>query len=287
MITWPEEVVSDIARRNCVLFLGSGVSRNSENGAGKRPKTWHTFLSDLLPKISPNKHIKTLLKEKDLLTACEIIKRELGTPEFTRILREEFLTPGYKAAKIHEAIFKLDSRIVVTPNFDKIYETYANSEANGSITIKHHYDPDVTNVMRGSGRVVLKIHGTIDSPERMIFTRKEYAKARSDHRNFYEIIEALSLTNTFVFIGCGVNDPSIKLLLEDTFFRHPGSRPHIMLQPKGELHKSVIKVVEDTMNLKILPYSIANSHIELMDSLDDLVHRVEQNRDDLRKNTNW
>lgn len=287
MLKWPEEVVSDIARRKCVLFLGSGVSRNSVNSSGRRPKTWHVFLSDLLPKISPNKHIRTLLKEKDFLTACELIKRELGSTEFTRILRDEFLTPGYESAKIHEAIFKLDSRIVATPNFDKIYETHANSQAHGSITIKHHYDPDVTNVMRESGRVILKVHGTIDSPERMIFTRKEYAKARSEYRNFYEIIEALSLTNTFVFIGCGVNDPDIKLLLEDTFFRHPSSRPHIMLQPKGELHKSVVNIVEETMNLKILLYSAAKNHIELIDSLNDLVTKVEQKRDELRADANW
>ena len=29
MISWPEELVTDIARRKCVLYLGSGVSANS------------------------------------------------------------------------------------------------------------------------------------------------------------------------------------------------------------------------------------------------------------------
>ena len=40
MIDWPDKLVQDIARRRCVLFLGSGVSANSKNAAGERPKTW-------------------------------------------------------------------------------------------------------------------------------------------------------------------------------------------------------------------------------------------------------
>ena len=35
MINWPEDVVEDIARRRCVLYLGSGVSANSVNEKGE------------------------------------------------------------------------------------------------------------------------------------------------------------------------------------------------------------------------------------------------------------
>ena len=40
MINWPEDVVEDIARRRCVLYLGSGVSANSVNEKGETPATW-------------------------------------------------------------------------------------------------------------------------------------------------------------------------------------------------------------------------------------------------------
>ncbi|MBF4280830.1 SIR2 family protein, partial [Vibrio anguillarum] len=143
MIKWPKEVVSDISRRRCVIFLGSGISMNSVNAGGRRPKTWRAFLESALMEINPKAHITKLVKESDYLTACEVIKRELGKEEFTRIVRDEFLTPAYIPAEIHEKIFALDSRIVATPNFDKIYETYANSKANGSIVVKQHYDSDV------------------------------------------------------------------------------------------------------------------------------------------------
>ncbi len=287
MIDWPKEIINDIARRKSVLFLGSGISMNSKNAAGTRPKTWASFLESLLPQITPRKHIKTLIKENDYLTACEIIKAELGRPAFCRAVEDEFLTPGYKPAEIHEQLFKLDSRIVATPNFDKIYETYANSKANGSIVVKRHYDRDVSSFVRSQGRLILKLHGTIDSPEELIFTRAEYAEARTKYSAFYEILEALSITHTFIFMGCGINDPDIKLLLEDTLFKHNSSRTHLMLLPQDGVHKSVAKVVEDTMNLKIIKYTPANNHLELLESLKELNHLVENEREELGKNQNW
>lgn len=287
MIEWPAELISDIARRRVVLFLGSGISRNSSNADGRKPKTWVQFLEHALPSVNPNRHIKSLLKEKDYLTACEVIKKSTGREVFHQLLRDEFLNPGYHHASIHENIFKLDSRIVATPNFDKIYETYANHAARGSIVIKHHYDPDTAEALRGTDRIILKIHGTIDSPERMVFTRREYAEAREKYRAFYSLLEALALTHTFLFLGCGVNDPDIRLLLEENFFRHPSSRPHIFVLPNKILHNSVQKVLQESMNLNIIGYKKSADHKELFDSIEKLVQLVEEKREQLRIDSNW
>lgn len=287
MIKWPTELISDIARRRTVLFLGSGISRNSTNTEGRKPKTWIAFLERALQAVNPNRHIKTLIKEKDYLTACEVIKKALGREVFHQLLRDEFLNPGYHHASIHENIFKLDSRIVATPNFDKIYETYANHAARGSIVVKHHYDPDTAEALRGTDRIILKIHGTIDSPERMIFTRREYAEAREKYRAFYSLLEALALTHTFLFLGCGVNDPDIRLLLEENFFRHPSSRPHVFILPNKIMHNSVQNVLQESMNLNIVAYKKSSDHKELFDSVEELVQLVEEQREQLRLNSNW
>lgn len=287
MIEWPVQVIDDVSRRRCVLFLGSGISMNSRNHFDRRPKSWFEFLSSLLPKVTPNAHIRKLLKDQDYLTACEVLKRSLGRDEFTRAIREEFLAPQYRHAKIHEAIFALDSRIVATPNFDKIYETYANSQAAGSIVVKHHYDSDINSIIRTPGRLILKVHGTVDSPENLIFTRADYAEARTRFSAFYEILQALALTHTFIFLGCGISDPDIKLLLEDSLFRHPSSRSHLMLLPTSALHKSVAEVVEDTMNLKIVRYSPQDDHRALLDGIVRLAELVDAGREQLKEDMNW
>jgi hypothetical protein len=287
MISWPLDLVEDIARRRCVIFLGAGISRSCSNSQGRHPKTWQEFLSDLAGSIEPNRHIVQLVKRGDFLTACEVVKRRLGRDAFIQRLREEFLNPQYRAGVMHEHIFRLDARIVATPNFDKIYESYANHAAGASIVVKHHYDPDVARAIREDGRLILKVHGSVDSPDRMIFTRSEYAKSRSDHRAFYRLLDALALTHTFLFLGCGLSDPDVRLLLEDSFFRYPMSRAHLMVLPKRELHKDVTHIVEETMNLRILTYSPANNHAELVESIQQLGNSVEAKRDELRQSGNW
>jgi len=288
MIAWPDDLVSDIARRRCVLFLGAGISRNSVTPTGRSPKTWIEFLNYAITKLSPTpRYLKKLLKDGDLLTVCELVKMNLGRDVFNSIVIEEYLSPGYKPAEIHDTIFKLDSRIVATPNFDKIYETHANHKAGGSIRIKHQYDTDVVEAIRRSDRLVLKVHGTIDSPNNMVFTRAEYAEARSRYQTFYSVFNALVLSNTFLFLGCGITDPDIRLLLEDSFFRHTNARPHIFVLPSKALHDDVAKVVEATMNVKILTYNAVDLHVQLKASLDTLVERVELERLALQSNTNW
>lgn len=287
MIAWSPDLVSDIARRRCVVFLGAGVSRNSQNISGRSPRTWRDFLGAAAGGISKCAHIKKLIRENDLLTACELIKARLGKDAFNSLLIDEFLSPGYQPAPIHDTIFKLDSRIVATPNFDKIYESHANHKANGSIRVKHQYDKDVAEAIRRSDRLVLKIHGTIDTPNQMVFTRAEYAEARSTYRDFYLVLEALALTHTFLFVGCGFNDPDIRLLLEDVFFRHRHARPHVFVAPSGTMHRDVVDVVQATMNVNILEYSPAGSHVQLKQALDELVKAVELERDNLQGSTNW
>jgi hypothetical protein len=228
-----------------------------------------------------------LLNKGDYLTACEVLKTALGRASFHQALRDEFVTPEFEHASIHETIFSLDSRIVATPNFDKIYETYANTEAHGSIVVKHHYDPDIAQVIRGTERCLLKVHGSIDSPDRMVFTRKEYAEARSRYREFYSLLEALALTHTFLFIGCGVDDPDIRLLLEDVYFRHPSARPHFFVLPVRRLHSAVRTVLEESMNLTMLTYNPKDDHAELGEALIQLADAVESGRDQLRTTGNW
>lgn len=260
---------------------------HSTNAAGRQPKSWLAFLEHLMASVNPNRHIRTLLRDHDYLTACEVLKNTMTKDNFNDALRDEYLHPGYNHAPLHESIFKLDSRIIATPNFDKIYETYANHQAGGSITVKHQFDPDVAHTLRGTGRVVLKVHGTIDSADRMIFTRHEYAEAREKYRSFYAVLEALALTHTFLFLGCGLNDPDIRLLLEDNFFRHPGARAHVFVLPRSSMHASVRETVKKSMSIDILTYNSTSNHQELIDSVAALVDLVEGERDNLRKSGNW
>lgn len=293
MINWPQVLVDDIARRKCVIFLGAGVSKNSTNHVGRIPKNWLEFLSDAIehvPNASAKKLSNKLIKQKDYLTACEVIKDSMGTEDFVNLVEAEYLTPAYKSAEIHELIFKLDARIVLTPNFDKIYDTYVGNVSEGTVKVKNYYADDVASVIRGkkTDRTVIKIHGTIDEPNRLIFSRKDYVYARSANRDFYSLLDSLIMTHTFLFVGCGLDDPDIKLLLEDYAHKFRFSRSHYFIARKNTIAPQVIKIVESTMKLKILEYSgTGANHDKLTESIRELVSMVDACRIDLAESQDW
>lgn len=287
MIRWPQTLIDDIARRKCVLVIGAGVSKNSTNAEGKRPKDWKEFLIGASIQLSAKAEILRQIKSGDYLTACELIKKELGREEFNTLIKAEFLNPKFKSANIHEHIYNLDSRIVITPNFDKIYDTYASTVSEGSIIVKRFNDEDIIDCIRRPEPLIIKIHGTVDSTDYLIFTRKDYSEARTKYQNFYKIIESLSLTHTFIFLGCGTNDPDIRLILEDYTFKYPLNKRHYIVMPKKALDNKVKEIIRDTMSLTILEYDSSNNHQLLTNSLEQLVIDVEMQRAELASSQSW
>lgn len=291
MINWDENIIRDIAKRKCVIFIGSGVSKNSTNNTGDRPEDWSELLKSFLtlPKFTTAniKEINALIRSKDYLTACELIKKVVGTQHFNDFLRKKFITPKFLAANIHEHIYNLDSRIVATPNFDKIYDTYATKTSEGTITVKKYYDKDIVEFIRSHESFILKIHGCIDSPNQLIFTRKDYAKSRNEYHQFYKILEALIITHTFIFVGCGVNDPDIRLLLENNAFSFEYGRKHYIIVPNKSITSDQKEILQETLNLNFIFYDSSDNHKQLTDSLKELVELVEGERKSISEKRDW
>ncbi|AKO52328.1 hypothetical protein ABA45_07740 [Marinobacter psychrophilus] len=288
MISWDNSIINAIARRRCVIVLGAGVSRNSTNAKGKRPDTWEDFLKNCVSNLTDVDHINTLISQKDFLTACELIKERMGADDFTEKVQQEYQRSGYRHASIHEQIYKLDSSIVASPNFDNIYDTYASSESASSVVIKDHTSSDIANyLLGGDKRLIIKTHGSANNPTEIIFTRNDYAEARTKYVLFYEILKSLALTHTFLFLGCGTDDPDIRQLFEDLQFTHGRMPYHYMTLPKGEVHNDVLEVASASMRIKFVEYSSDNGHEELSLSLADLVTDVEGVRFELTRNGQW
>ena len=241
MISWPAELIDDIAKRNSVLYLGSGISAASTNDEGKSPATWKNFLQGILEcrqdKLKDCKNlIETLLTRENYLMACEVIVNHLGDRDFGELAADEFRRPGYHPNDLHSTIFSLDSRIVITPNIDKIYDQYATTNSSGTVIIKTYKD-DIARFLRSRDFLIIKAHGTIDDTDNIVFTHGQYSKARNVYASFYRMLDALLLTHTFIFLGCGMTDPDIQLVLENMNFSFPGCRPHYMVIPDNKLSR--------------------------------------------------
>lgn len=292
MIDWPRDVIEDIARRRCVLYLGSGVSANSTNEKGEVPATWERFLYGVVEvkKAILGEHyntVKELINEKDFLLACEVLVQKIGEIEFGECAENAFRRPKFACTDIHEVIYGLDSRIVITPNIDKIYEQCALKNSRGSVVIKKYYD-DIASYLRKPDYLVIKAHGCVDDTQKIVFTHEQYNKARYQYASFYRLLDALLLTHTFIFIGCGLKDPDIQLTLENMNFSFPNCKPHYFITEQGSMKQEIMQSIYKNRNIKIITYeNQGGKHEELLEGLRLLSTYVENKRKELAERATW
>lgn len=288
-MVWPKELILELARKRCVLFLGSGISANASDQDGKHPPTWRKFLEEGNRIVdSPDYDvIKKCIEGYEYLMACELLRKKLGHDTFDRLLKDMFRGSGFDPAPIHEYIFSLDSRITITPNFDKIYDNYAQIKSHNTVVLKHYYDNDIVKYLREMDSLIIKNHGTIDTTDKIVFTQSDYARVRIENSDFYKIMEALILTHTFVFLGAGLNDPDIKLLFENYATTFHVSKNHYFVIPENTYSEIELDVYKETMHLDFIKYDSVDNHKKLTEGLKDLSQMVDEMKLKVRDNLWW
>ncbi len=286
MVNWPDPIVDSLARRKAAIIIGSGVSANAKDPSGNSPPTWGAFLDKACSKLDRTpRHVSRAISGKNYLHACEYLKNRLGK-EWDSILKDNFLSPKYKHSDIHKHIFDLDSRFVISLNFDRIYDNYVHKNAEGTYYIKNYYDEDLGQIIGGSDRYLIKAHGTIDRSDKLIFTLKDYAKARVEYSKFYKIMDSILLLNSVVMIGCGLSDPDIQYLFENNKYLF-NDTSHYMILP-NEFNSEEKKLYEETRGINIIQYKRRNNdHGELTIALAELVELVNDRRQLISTNMDW
>jgi hypothetical protein len=276
VITWPDTLVSEVARRRCAFFLGAGVSAAAVGLHGERPKDWKGFLTDACSLVSPQAKrsvINKLIKDRRYLLALQAIKTSVDGGDYHEFLNKNFNVPAYQPSKLHEIIYNLDSRIVITTNFDKIYEKYCLGISNEGFKVISYDMQSLGDELRSDTRVIIKAHGLIDNIQNMVFTRAEYHSMKQKHPSFYELLKAIFLLNTVIFIGCSLEDPDVVLLLEEVKITASGHRPHYILIRRGAHHEFSVRDWQQTYNVRALQYDV--SHDNLIKDLETLRQKVE------------
>ncbi|NVN50655.1 SIR2 family protein [Mycolicibacterium hippocampi] len=283
-IAWDQALVNELSGRRVIPFLGAGATmacaRRRAAGMLDSTPSWPLLLQLLAEaaSCSPDDHryVEELSEKERYLDAAQVIRANLRTQEYGRVLADEF--KNLETGALHEAVLRLDQRVVMTTNYDSAYEDLCvQGQARDGYSVLNYYDPGLVNRLRSPTRLILKLHGSAKHPERTVLTRSEYFKARAENPRFFSLVQSLFATHTLFFIGYSLSDPDIQLLLENTNVGGDELYRHYAVVPAGT-HQAVGRAMSDAYGINLIEYDSSSGHQVVADSLTELADLVETER---------
>jgi hypothetical protein len=261
MFQWPQPLIAEVAQRRCIAFIGAGISHFSTGIGGARPPLWPVFLDHLKQKMhTPAQQglVDQLVAKERYLDAAEVIRSDMLDAEYGAFLQQELRDPGFAPAKVHTLLRDLDLSVVVTTNYDTIYEDCCRNgkAANLYNTLRYH-DDGLMNDLRSTRKVIIKAHGCVLAQQRTVLSRSSYFQARREFPAFFHILDSLFTTNTLLFLGYGLGDPDIQIVLENIAIKAPTSHPHYVVAAAGQ-HPAIKAAMQKSYNLHFLEHDEGN-----------------------------
>ncbi|MCC7230618.1 MAG: SIR2 family protein [Fimbriimonadaceae bacterium] len=150
-------------------------------------------------------------QEVDLLSVAQFHENQQGNRgKLNQILLDEF-TKNVAATENHGLIAQLPVDSIWTTNYDTLIEDALRKAGRRPQVI--HNQAQMSNRVRGSDVVVLKMHGDISRPDEAVLTRDDYESYSKTRQLFTERLEGELLTKTFLFLGFSFTDPNIEYVL--------------------------------------------------------------------------
>lgn len=255
-IVWPENLIEEIAYRRAVIFLGSGVSVTAKNDDGESPETWGSFINNIKklivnPKQEDLDFINKMIEQENFLLALQAIYDLCDSGSYSKYLKDNFSRGGFKPSEAHKAIKDIDSKIVITTNFDKIYDNLCNGP--NYVVYDYQKTKSIISIIKSPENIIIKAHGSIDDTDEIIFTSKQYYQTQENYPEFYSLLKSLFQTHTVLFLGYSLSDPDINLVLQSIRNTSNSASPHYIVIKEG-ISKHIIKHWEDTYNVRCLEY---------------------------------
>jgi hypothetical protein len=210
-------LLSYVRNRQCVLFVGAGLSRPAGYPG------WRDLMTTVVQHTGEARGASTVTRELgDLLEAgrfaelADQCRELLGRQRFASLLREELDRPALPPEATHRAIVETPYASIVTTNFDTLLEdayalwsdegvpkcpTGAQLGRHGTLLLDRTF-------------FILKAHGTIREAASLVFTSEDYRRITHANPAFQAMMSAILLSHAVLFVGYSLSDPNFRLLLD-------------------------------------------------------------------------
>lgn len=189
-----------IQNNKLVIFVGAGVSRNSEVAP-----CWN----ELIKKMA-----KGLCIEKEKFTYDDYMKipqyyfNERGEKEYNDKVRELLKADkDLQPNSIHDLLFSLNPQHIITTNYDDLLEKTAKEKKVKFSKIKDDKDLSQSN----RAKFIVKMHGEFNN---IVLKEDDYDSYSNNFKLIETFVKGLFATNVILFVGCSGDDSNVRQIFQ-------------------------------------------------------------------------
>ena len=175
---------------------------------------------------------------------------EKGEKEYYDIIKNSLLPKVYKSNRLHDLIFELNPQHIITTNYDCLFEeVITNKGLPFSIVSK---DIDLPYAIHKN--LLIKYHGDFEN-KNIVFKENDYLEFSKNNTLKEIFVKALFSNNVVLFVGYGVGDINLKLLINDLQYilKKHHQRAFLLLNRK-EISNSELSYYEN-LGITVINYT--------------------------------
>ena len=224
----PAPLLEELTQGRWLPIVGAGFSKNAVVPGGAPPLDWSELgkaLASDLPNVAFDNPLDAISSYEHAFGRVALVQR------VTRLLRVHDAAPGLA----HEAFAKLGFQRVITTNYDLLLERAYDLTGRPCLPLVDEFQLSGHNPYQGP--TLLKLHGDVHHPQRMVLTEDDYDGFLRRHPLLATHLAAHMIENSAVLIGYSLDDPDMRqvlTLLKDRLGRL--ARPLWALQVEAPTH---------------------------------------------------
>lgn len=201
---FPKPLLDDLVAGRWLPVVGAGFSLNAISPAGTKMPLWAELGASFADDLGDYAASGTI----DAISAYE---HEFGRSKLIERLSELLHVSDTTPGLAHQEFCEIPFDIVCTTNFDYLLER--QYELGRTCTPIIDEDQLSINV-RESGVALVKLHGDMRHPSRLVATEADYDKFLDRYPMLATYLANLLITRTAVLIGYSLDDPDFRQLWE-------------------------------------------------------------------------
>jgi hypothetical protein len=198
---FPKPLLDDLVAGRWLPVVGAGMSLNAKLPPGKTMPLWAKLgerLSEDLIDFSPTGTLDVISAFQHEFDRSKLIERLID------ILHVKDAQPG----RAHVAFCEIPFDIVCTTNFDFLLERQYERGPGHVYTVVDEEQLSING--SPSGTLLLKIHGDLHHPSRLVVTEEDYDGFLTKYPLIATYLANLLITKTAVFAGYSLDDPDFR-----------------------------------------------------------------------------